>query len=714
MTLPSRTAPDFVQELELRTILGVLRRQYKVMLYTAFILMTAAGLYLTLTTPKYTANALIIVDPSAKNILDSTVTGAPAGNTESAKVDSEVEILRSDAIALAVIDRLGVAQDDEFRAAAGTYDRLARFAGMANASVVQPPMLKTRTLGKFRKAVTVRRRGLTYLISVSVTSQDPERAAELTNAMAEIYIERQVDAQIGASLAGRDILLAQMAAARANLAATESRFDRFIEANLPSVSDDAATANLLADLQANQAMIAEKQALQSKIVAYQTRDDWSALADVLQDPPMAALIQDRAKVIEQSFQLADLDAELSRIDALLSERAQQSLGDIRAEITQFDRRAAGLRSELRQAMPINRLSPDQLAELYAIQQEAGTARDQYQILVSRMQDMETQAALQLAKSRIVSPALAPVDASFPNKTIVLLMALAASAGLGVSMAFLNEYIIGGVTSGTQLSEVLHISTAAIIPFSKESNSSRLSAADRVIDAPLSVYSESLRKLRAAVDQELRQRQIGKPNPQARGKIIMISSALAGEGKTTTALALARTYAVAGRKTLLIDGDLRAPSVHEHLGFQPESGFLEYLRDPKTSGGLSAFYARDPSSSLAMILGSGRSISATDPLLSSATFESIIEQARQVYDVTIIDTPPVLPVVDARYVAHHADAAIFIAKWSSTTQRDLRAAVEPLVKALVPNAPLLPVLNQARTRDVSSGYGGYYGPYSAAI
>ena len=102
MTLPSRTAPDFVQELELRTILGVLRRQYKVMLYTAFILMTSAGLYLTLTTPKYTANALIIVDPSAKNILDSTVTGAPAGNTESAKVDSEVEILRSDAIALAV------------------------------------------------------------------------------------------------------------------------------------------------------------------------------------------------------------------------------------------------------------------------------------------------------------------------------------------------------------------------------------------------------------------------------------------------------------------------------------------------------------------------------------------------------------------------------------------------------------------------------------
>ena len=702
---------EFVQEIELRSILGMLRRQFKVMLYTMVILMTSAGLYLTLTTPKYTANALIIVDPSAQNIMDQSTTRALGGSTESAKVDSEVEILRSDAIALAVIQKMSMQTDAEFRPTAGAYGRLAEFVGAANASPAPIANLTTRTLEKFRGAISVRRRGLTYLISVAVTSEDPEKAAELANAMAETYIEKQVQTQINASLAGRDVLLAQIEAARANVALSEAKFDRFVDAFVPTLGANQDTALLVADLEANQVLLSEKQTLQSVAQTMHSNDDWSGLAQVLDDASMQALARDRDNLITGTLDVADLDAELAQLDALLAERAQQSLGNMAAEIATIDQQSAGIRAELRAALPLNRLTPEQLAELYGIQQEAGIARDQYQVLVARMQDLETQAALQLATSRIVSPALAPVDASFPNKTLVLLMALAAAAGMGVSMAFLNEYIIGGVTSGTQLAEVVHFPTAAIIPHSKEDNAGRLSPADRIIDTPLSVYAESLRKLRAAVDQELRSRPT--PAGEAKGRVIMLSSALAGEGKTTTALALARTYAVAGRKTLLIDGDLRAPSVHEHLGFQPETGFLEYLHDPKSAGGLQAFYARDPSSSLAMILGSQRSVAATDPLLNSETFDNIIAQARQVYDVTIIDTPPVLPVVDARYIARHADAAIFVAKWASTKQRDLRAAIEPLVKAMEPSNPLLPVLSQARARDVSTGYGGYYGPYSAA-
>ena len=199
-----------------------------------------------------------------------------------------------------------------------------------------------------------------------------------------------------------------------------------------------------------------------------------------------------------------------------------------------------------------------------------------------------------------------------------------------------------------------------------------------------------------------------------GKIILVTSSFSNEGKTTTALALARTYALAGKKTLLVDADLRKPSLHRHLGFAPKTGFLDYLRDPENNNMNSGFYARDPASQLALIMCAGRAEVATDQLLNSTTFADLLDQAREVYDVTIIDSPPLLPVVDARYVAHHADAVVMVVKWAATAQSDLRAAMQPLRLAMKPSTALLPALTQSGGHRQGTDYDTYSDDYSAAI
>ena len=264
----------------------------------------------------------------------------------------------------------------------------------------------------------------------------------------------------------------------------------------------------------------------------------------------------------------------------------------------------------------------------------------------------------------------------------------------------------------QLTELLQVPTGAAIPHAPERNEGRLSIADRIVDAPLSVYAESVRKLRAVVDQAFRA--TTPAGVVGRGRIILVSSALSGEGKTTSALALARTYALAGKRTLLIDADLRKPSVHRQLGYEPDVGFLDYLRNPETSGLTGSFYARDPASPLALIMGAARSDVPTDQLLNSATFETLLDQARDVYDIVIIDSPPLLPIVDARYIAHNADAVVLVVRWAATSQTDLRAAVQPLRAAMRPEAALIPVLNQQRSDQLSARNDPYAGGYSAAI
>ncbi|MGV8955665.1 MAG: GNVR domain-containing protein, partial [Cypionkella sp.] len=182
----------------------------------------------------------------------------------------------------------------------------------------------------------------------------------------------------------------------------------------------------------------------------------------------------------------DLQRELDTINERLLSTASTEVSDLRRSLDDSQAQEASLRQDLRNTVLDSKLSPDILTELFELQQNAELARTQYQLLLSRSQDLEAQADLQIADSRVVSPAMAPQSPSFPNRLMIMALAGMAAIGLGVALAFLYENFIGGFSSEAQLASVLKTRVATAVPRQK-AKSERESVANFMVTAPLSVF-----------------------------------------------------------------------------------------------------------------------------------------------------------------------------------------------------------------------------------
>ncbi|AML50506.1 hypothetical protein RC74_03775 [Falsihalocynthiibacter arcticus] len=159
---------------------------------------------------------------------------------------------------------------------------------------------------------------------------------------------------------------------------------------------------------------------------------------------------------------------------------------------------------------------------------------------------------------------------------------------------------------------------------------------------------------------------------------------------------------------MIDADLRKPSQHIYLDLKPDTSLQEFLSGDRTVADGSEFYTSDPKSNLGVILGRDRADVPTDQLLQSDTFKNLLETAKMAMDIIILDTSPLLPVVDARYIAPHADVVVDCVRFGVTEQRDLRAAFGQLTASLRPDTPVVTLLNHDESKHTGYRYDGYYG------
>jgi capsular exopolysaccharide synthesis family protein len=547
-------------EIDIRATLGLLRRRFRLIATIVVVIVGAAALNTFALTPIYTATALLLVDPSRKDLLDPANQFGNSGS-DSARVESEVELARSDAVLMQVIEDMQLVSDSEFGVRLPWPSRVLALLRLDDGALPTGDAALGDVLNRLRSAVTAQRRGGTYLIAVQARSQSAARAAELANAIAQTYIEDQLASKVASTLASRDILLARIEQAR--------------QASLTS----------------------------------------AGAAD------------------------------------------QLAAGDV---------------------------TPD-----YERQQNAAIARAQHETLLARAQDLSAQADLQLADSRVVSPALVPTKPTYPDPPLFLLLSAIAALGIGIGVAFLCENVIGGFTSEEQAESVLRVKVAASLPRLKSGRADQASFAELMVNAPISVFSESVRRIRASVDRAARDRVM-----PGLGIVAMVSSAASGEGKTTTALSLARSYALSGKSTLLVDCDLRKPSVHRQLGVEPSVGFLDYLcAEAGNAINIQAITAKDPLSPTTVIAGAHHSSIPTDQLIAGAAFAQLINAARRSFDVVVLDTPPIGPVVDGLYIAQHADVIVFVVRYSSTPQSEARKALASLGVSKPGGTEIVAALNQ---------------------
>lgn len=704
--------------IDLKATVSLLRRQFRLILSVVVISLALAVAYVALVKPIYSATALVMVDPAAKSLIYSDDSSQSA-STENARVESEVEIFRSPTVALAVVDKMRLVTDPEFGPRLGLGGKIKQALGFRSSQQESGAVLLNRVLARFQDAVTVRRRGLTYLIAVTVASEDPQRAAELSNAMTAAYIEAQIESKVASRLGARDKLQEQIATVQAAMTSSEEAIDKYIARNLERFEAEGG-GPALAELR-RQLETLDQQRLAAEVSANAARKaleqkDWAALTARLGGEALASLQSQRDRLERQLLGVAkgsteelDLRSALAALEAQQSKAAEDALAALTDQTGALDESMRETRDKLRETLLTSNLPSQVLSEIYQLQQEATIARGQYQTLLSRLREIEVQAAVQIADSRVVSAALPPVTASYPNKKLVLALALLVGLGLGTGLAFLNEFYLGGIVSETQLRDVLKLKVATSVPLVALKPEVEKSIADNVISSPLSAYSEAIRRLRASIELELRRvpAEVGADGRKL-GRTIVVTSASPAEGKSTTALALARAFSLSQLSVLLIDADLRKPTIHHLTGLEPERGLIDYLTDPGAATPTETLLTQDPISATTLMAGRGRAFQETDQLLGSDTFRGLLRAGREAFDVVIVDTPPVGPVVDARYLVPYGDVVVMVVRFGSTSQTDLRSAAQTVTEVLGPDQALLTVLNhEPDSRRRYRYYKGYY-------
>jgi capsular exopolysaccharide synthesis family protein len=717
----NQSPEDFV---DIREVFAILRRQVRLVLLTCLVVLALAFVYVSRTTPLYTATALIKIDPQETNLLDPNAAARTNASIESSRIDTEVEILKSTRLGLQTIERTQLQTTEEFGPSVGLLDKLRLAVGLDLPPAPTVSQLTNATLLRFSNALNVRRKGLTYLVSVSVTSMSSEQAAALANTHARVYIDDQVASRVQSVATASEVLRSELTKAERRLSDSNATLRFYVSENIERLSEEANSEQLTLlknSLNASSGRLAQfERNVQAADAAFEKRD-WATLAEQVGEQGLRALEEERQSLrsrlqtgqIEDQQKL-DLEAEIARLEGELETLAASSLSGLRGELRRERQDQDGFLEDIQQALTGADLSAQTLTEIYALNQGAVISQRQYDQLVTRLRDLEAQAVVQVADSRLVAEALPPNSPSYPNKKLVLAVALTLAVGIGSALALLKEFYYGGVTSAHQLSNVISAKVAAVVP-RLSFQPGRDTLADKVIKEPMTQFAEAYRKLRASLDLGLERQ--GKLRND-RGSVILVTSSIPAEGKSTTALALARTYALAGKRTLLIDADLRNPSINDFVDEKPTIGLLEYLQsngammdEEGTSNNdmnsAEQFYVLDPLSKLGIILGSRRANVPTDAPLQSTAFKGLVENARNAFDVVIIDTAPLLPVVDTQYIAPMVDGAVVCVRFGEATQVELRTTMTYLRDTLPEDAVVTSILNCFEGGQQNYRYDGYY-------
>jgi len=697
------------RQLDIRAVFGPLKRQFVLIAAVFVVLMVGGTLAVLSLRPLYTGTALVQVDPSQKNLLDPTaeLTGSAS---DSGRVEGEVELARSDAVLLRAIRDGDLLKHGSFAPQPNWLASLLDATGIRQYAAPTGKELLDEVLNKLDRAISVQRRGLTFLVAIDAQSGDPDEAASLANLMAKTYIATQLEGKINAVLSSRDVVQSRIVDAGKALSTSEDAIDSFVDQNAAKLAAAGGRADLSDLMTQIKTLSTQRDELSNSLAtadASLQSSDWNTLAQSLQSEALKSL-EARREAAQQrvdsstAADAANLRTELRGIEDNLRNTAIAAIADLRRRSAAAQSQEDDLRTKLYNSDLTSDLNSGQLTELYELQQTARIARSQYDTLLARLKDLDAQAYLQVADSRIVSESIPPRRPSFPNIGLMLSLVALGSLGVAVVAASLRENLIGGVVSADQMRDLIKVDDVVVVPRQRDLKGAA-NIPELIKVAPLSIYSEAIRKIRLSIDQVS-----GIGGPEAGGKVVLVTSAVPNEGKSTIALSLARAYAHSGIATLLVDCDLRKPSLHKLLGIANNRGLLEFLRSGDDARALESVVYVDQTSQLEVIVGSRRSEGATEELVTGAKFKAMVEVARGSFGIVILDTPPVGPVVDGAYLARFADAVVMVSKWAATSQAEIKSAARTMRSSVRPNTPIVTVLNQSADAGPAAGkFAEYY-------
>ena len=712
---------------DLHRHIALFRRRLRLFLAVLIGVFAAVILITLQLTPRYTAVSTVMIDTRTRKVVDIQQVMSGLGS-DTGTIDSEVEILRSRSLAAKVVDQLDLVHDPEFngrlKAGRGPTAFIADLLGRTPKGDPYGADARNGAIGKVMNRLKVNRQGLTYVLNVAFQSESPRRAAQVANTFAERYLTEQLDAKFDATRRANTWLSQRLQGLRQQVEAAEHSVEMYKASNglmglggpegATITQQEISTLNTqLAEARAKQAESDAKLSTARQQLAKGSNGE--DVGEALSSPVITGLRAQRASV---SGQLADLSGrygprhpeilkaqrQLADLDTQIQSEVGRLVSNLDAQAQVARQRTASIAGSLggsRASLGASNLASVKLNEL---QRNAESVRTLYQSFLDRFKQTSADQGLEQSDARIVSPAVTPGRASFPNLLLSAVLGLILATATAVGILFVMEALEAGIYTSEDVERTLNTPYMGATPQLRSvleggDRRSRVSPARFVVDKPLSSFSEAFRALKTS----LLASRIG-----AQVKVIAITSSLPNEGKTTTSICLARVLALGGASTLVIDCDLRRRTVNRLFAHEPEVGLLEVLNGACS---LDDALLRDEETGAWFLPVSKSSFTPRD-VFSTAEMDALLAQVRARFDIVLLDTAPVLPVADTRVIAPKADVVLFLAQWKRTPRKAVENALKQLqgVGAYVPGVALTQVDMKEQAR---SGYGDasyYYRAY----
>jgi polysaccharide biosynthesis transport protein len=672
--------------ISLKWLFAFLVRRWILIAVTGAIVFIAAFTGLMIQKPQYTATALVMINAGQEVVLNpqQQLNGGPAAPPTQV-VDSQLEVLRSRMLAGRLTDDLGLVNDPEWNAFL-TPGRAANAAGAVAQTPAQEIQIHQDVVEAVGKAIAVNRRGLTFAAEVNVTSQNPERAAEMSNRLVELFQQYQLESRLEATERANTWLTNRLQVLREDVQNKEEAVETYRAANglissQGTLLSEQQTTELLGSVMQARADLAEKEARYAQLLELMnTGGNADTIASVLNSAVISQLRQQEAEVARRQ---ADMESRYADTHpALVNVRAERE--DIRAQITaEVGRIASGMRNDVDIAR--TRLSTlqgsmdsmrgqlegnnEQMVRLRELEREATASRNVYEAFLQRYHEIADQGTMRAAPAELISPATIPAEPSSPRLSISFVIAFGLALALGLMAGFIAEALDEGFVSAEDLERKTGAPALASIPQLRRRELRQTASATQhpssyLLERQMSAFTEAFRVLRTTILFAA-----GQPKTQ----VVAVTSALPGEGKSTVSLCLSRVAALSGQRVLLIDCDLRRRSLKEVLDIEPPVGLLQVLAG-EADWRQAVFH--DEASGMSVLPLSGWGFTPKE-IFGAEDMSRLLAELRTHFDLIVLDCAPVLAVAETRVAVAKADCAVMVTRWQKTPLRAVRSALQQL-------------------------------------
>lgn len=701
---------------EIDTMAALKRRR---VLIGLLILVALAATFLIsrMMTPLYDAEVGIMFNPRELSWVGATTQAGAQPPSEEMARKNEVAIVRSRVLAQSVVERLNLDRLPEFNPAlrppsplrlaaqdalAGL-DRLLQSAApyfpaalipklpSLTPTALPPDRLRDEIITRFLKRIEIGGGDASRMIDIRFRSEDPERAALIANRIADQFIAQKRDQDVEAAETLANNLKTEIDDLNREIRDSERRLEeQRIALGLDSDSNIKVLADRMAEL--NRQLIglsAERLRAESQFAKAESADGSRAAASlesaqqVLNSPLIQrlqeALTYSSARVVQLSSRYNN------NHPALIAARSE--MRDLRARLTdemnkiQNSRLNAiaiaranedGLRQQVDQLRVQMTRANQSEVELRVVERNLEAKRTLLPQLDSRRNNAIAQIdylKLHGPETQVISRAVVPNTASSPPTLAMMATAFVIAAGAGMILAVLLERNDSTVQSLSQIRRITPVRIIGTLPMIRGRRWGRRSPAENVVEQNDLLFLEHLRAIAARVG-------LGGPTPV---KVLLFTSSVSDEGKSSAATSLARMLALSGRRTILIDADLRAPAVHLVLGLKQGPGLANYIVEECA---LATVIQSDTMSGADVIVAGQSDVAASD-ILQSPRIQELINDLACYYDTVIIDTSPALAAIDTHILARVADKTLMMVRWRSTPVATFMTALQQLSEDRVP-------------------------------